>query len=182
MNGALPGIIAEARKCFEQILTSVSSDFTSQQIHEVEESIYKQLMPLGKKLLEVFVAGQGTGNVGQVHKDGYGQERDLHSNRARQYVSIFGEVKITRAYYWRQGKEGICPLDAKLNLPENSHSYVLEKWVCLLAAHGRIWRRSRDTRSEMGSGTACGRSRRPDAFRHSLASSRGSRPRRSPRM
>lgn len=166
MNGALIGIIAEARKCFEQILAYVSNDFTIQQIHEVEESIYKQLMPLGKRLLEVFVTGQGTGNMGQVHQDSHGQKRDFHSNRTRQYVSIFGEVKITRAYYWRQGKEGICPLDAKLNLPQNSHSYVLEKWVGILTAHGaygegreilerltgvKIWNESIERMAERGS-------------------------------
>ena len=136
MNSILSNIIAEARISFEQILESVTSEQVDKQIHIVEGELFNQVIQLGKKLLEVFIAKQGTGNVGQFYKDANGRERDLHSHRTKQYLSIFGKVTITRTYYWRQKLGGVYPLDAKLNLPKNSQSYVLEKWVGLLAAHG----------------------------------------------
>lgn len=80
---------------------------------------------LGKSLLEVFVAKQGTGGVGKIFKDANGEERDLYSHRTRLYLSIFGKVTITRAYYWRDKAGGVYPLDAKLNLPEIGHTQII---------------------------------------------------------
>jgi hypothetical protein len=38
-------------------------------------------------------------------------------------------VRIRRAYYWGKGHEGICPLDARINLPARRYSYLLDDWV-----------------------------------------------------
>jgi hypothetical protein len=47
------------------------------------------------------------------------------------YVSIFGELHITRPVYGsREGQEiGRVPLDERLSLPAGDFSYVLEDWA-----------------------------------------------------
>ena len=54
----------------------------------------------------------------------------------RRYLSIFGELTISRAVYGSREGQKIerVPLDERLGLPENSFSYVLEDWsqrLCL---------------------------------------------------
>jgi len=45
---------------------------------------------------------------------------ERHSVRG--YVSLFGEVRVERAYYLSAEAGGLCPLDAVLSLPERSYS------------------------------------------------------------
>ena len=64
--------------------------------------------------------------------------REPHEKR---YLSIFGELLITRRVYGtREGQAiGWSPLDAALGLPEGENSYVLEDWLqrlCIQEAFG----------------------------------------------
>ena len=68
MNSILTRIITDARISFEQILESVTNEHADQQIHTVEGELFNQVIQLGKKLLEVFIAKQGTGNMGNFTK------------------------------------------------------------------------------------------------------------------
>ena len=43
-----------------------------------------------------------------------GRELWCHSTKRLTYFSIFGKIEIGRAYYWREGEERFCPLDAGL--------------------------------------------------------------------
>lgn len=134
MSVILSKIITDAKNAFEEILQFVKT--SGLEIHEVEQGILSKLMGLGKHLLSVFVAQQGVGDTGSKHKDVSGVERHRHDLKERQYRSIFGEIRISRIYYWSRQAGGLFPLDARLNLPENSQSYLLEKWHSLLATQG----------------------------------------------
>src|SRR4029079_17954551 len=62
--------------------------------------------------------------------------RRLPERHDRRYVSIFGELTITRAVYGSREGQKIerVPLDERLGLPEGEFSYVLEDWgqrLCL---------------------------------------------------
>ena len=129
MDSPLPQMISDLRKSFEQIVQFAMCASADTQIHEAEETMLKKMMQMGKEVFKIFLETRGTGSVGAVHEDGKGKERDLHSYRERQYFSIFGKVSITRAYYWRLNAGGIYPLDSRMNSPENSQSYLLEKWM-----------------------------------------------------
>lgn len=120
---------AEARDKFEQLLGYVHGEAKSQQLHEVERGIFVRLLELGLVLLRVFLAGKGTGKLAEgkvVTREG--TELRYHSLKRTNYFSIFGVVEIVRAYYWDLGEEGVCPLDAVLNLPERRYSYLLQEW------------------------------------------------------
>lgn len=98
-------------------------------IHQVEDSIYRSPLGLGRILLELYALAAGTGKIGDtlIGEDGsvYRYLRDLGCK----YLSIFGEFAIKRAYYAKKGRKGIFPLDARLNLPERKYSYVLQDWM-----------------------------------------------------
>ena len=118
--------IEEARREFNAILEYVLNRALGVEIHEVERSIYRMLLGLGRMMLELFVLATGTGNKGKTlqGEDGgvYRHARDT----TRKYFSIFGEITILRSYYRSEGREGLFPLDADLNLPERKYSYVLQ--------------------------------------------------------
>ena len=129
----LESIIQKAEGKFQGILEYVKGKAQDEQIHEVERNIFVELLQLGLILLQVFLASKGDGNVGKTHTDGEGVIRPLHSTKKEKtYFSIFGKVVIERVYYWLKGQEGLCPLDAELNLPEDSYSYLLIEWATLL--------------------------------------------------
>lgn len=56
--------------------------------------------------------------------------RRLPEPHRRRYLSIFGELTITRVVYGiREGQKiELVPLDERLGLPEGEFSYVLEDW------------------------------------------------------
>jgi hypothetical protein len=121
--------ILQAREDFNSILEFVTSGAGDLEIHEVEEGVFRYLLRLGRVLLEVFISSVGTGRqAGRIVSDN-GEEFYYLRDVPRQYVSIFGKVFIRRAYYSKQGGGGIYPLDAKLNLPQQCYSYLLQKWM-----------------------------------------------------
>lgn len=118
--------IEEAQAEFNGILDFIVRTALGQQIHEVEEGIYRRLLRLGRILLELFVLATGTGKTGEalIREDGtvFRYLRDSGCS----YLSIFGEITIVRAYYAKEGEEGLFPLDARLNLPYRKYSYALQ--------------------------------------------------------
>jgi hypothetical protein len=118
--------IAEAQQEFNAILAFIIQSATCHEIHQVEESLHRMLLRLGRILLELFVLAVGTGMIGKelVTQDG-AVYRYLKDSK-RKYLSIFGEITISRAYYAKEGQEGLHPLDARLNLPRRKYSYPLQ--------------------------------------------------------
>jgi hypothetical protein len=108
-----------------------------QRIDTVERGLMRQLLALGHTLLSAFVAQQGDGDLGPEAETAGGQTvRRLPERHDRRYVSIFGELTITRAAYGTREGQRIerVPLDERLGLPEGDFSYVLEDWgqrLCL---------------------------------------------------
>lgn len=127
-------LIAQARKQFDDILLHVQGDAQNQQLNEVEKSIFYSLLKLGLTLLLIFFRQKGAGFKGKVHIDKEGSERFYHSIKHREYLSLFGKVRIPRACYWAKGCHEIYPLDAELNLPLSEHSYILQEWGAALGA------------------------------------------------
>lgn len=120
---------AEARDKFEELLRYVRADAMSEELHEVERGIFVRLLELGLVLLRLFLEAKGTGKLTEgkvVTRDG--AQLPYHSLKRVAYFSIFGTVSIERAYYWDVWEEGVCPLDAVLNLPERRYSYLLQEW------------------------------------------------------
>jgi len=106
-----------------------------QPIHQVEETIFRDLLAMGRSLLQAFLALSGDGDVGPtltLPGDSPSEPtRTLPRRdgaRARTYRSIFGDVPIERICYG-DGPVQAAPLDAQLHLPRRQYSYLLQQWL-----------------------------------------------------
>jgi hypothetical protein len=104
-------------------------------IHQVEETLFRDLLAMGRSLLQAFLALSGDGDVGPtLTLSGESPSQPtrilprLDEPRARTYLSIFGEVLIRRIGYGDGPVEAV-PLDARLHLPQRQYSYLLQRWL-----------------------------------------------------
>src|SRR3954469_18257722 len=101
-------------------------------IDQVERELMRRLLALGLNLLQLFIAEHGDGDLGDEVPAEHGHAlRRLPEPHDRRYVSIFGELPITRAVYGSREGQAIerAPLDELLGLPAGEFSYVLEDWA-----------------------------------------------------
>lgn len=112
--------------------------------HEVERHLFRSLLEIGAKLLRAFFEQQGDGDVGETCTlpDGHTVRR-LPNAHVRAYVSVFGELLLSRAVYGRREGQAIefVPFDQRLSLPESRFSYLVQEWDQLLGiehAFGRV--------------------------------------------
>lgn len=128
--------VDQALNQFWALVERVRSAADRQQpIHQVEEAVFRQLLLIGRSLLGAFLASSGEGDVGPSFS--LPGERPSHplrilprldERRSRPYLSIFGEISITRACYG-QGRVEAAPLDARLHLPRRQYSYLFQQWL-----------------------------------------------------
>ncbi len=100
-----------------------------QRIDTVERGLMRQVPAWGHTPLSSFVAGRGDGDLGPEAETAEGRiARRLPERHDRRYVSISGELTITRAAYGTREGQKIerVPLDERLGPPEGDVSYVLE--------------------------------------------------------
>ena len=112
--------------------SSATSGFAA---HEVEREIFKKVLDIGAKALGYFFHIQGDGDVGETLKVDTGETYKRLNNCTRGYQSVFGHYNLTRAVYGthESKKIEIAPLDTRLQLPSNEHSYVLQEWSQMIA-------------------------------------------------
>ena len=105
-----------------------------QPIHQVEETVFRQLLVIGRSLLQAFLASPGgRRRVRHSPSPANGPPTPLGSSPARStekrpYLSIFGEIPIERTCYGHDRVEA-APLDARLHLPRRQYSYLLQQWL-----------------------------------------------------
>jgi len=106
-----------------------------QPIHQVEETVFRSLLVMGRWLLQAFLDKAGTGDVGPILTVAGGSPSDpgqelprLDQPHERPYLSIFGEIPIERTCYGHNRVEA-APLDAQLHLPQRQYSYLLQQWL-----------------------------------------------------
>jgi hypothetical protein len=128
----------KAQEQFEQIQNFIGQAVQDgRRIDSVERDLMRYLLALGYSLLSSYVAQQGDGDVGpEVTTPEGGTARRLPERHDRRYVSIFGEMTLSRVVYGTREGQKIerVPLDERLGLPEGDFSYVLEDWgqrLCL---------------------------------------------------
>jgi hypothetical protein len=119
----------EQKEILEKIRRFVQGPAMKMQLHEVERGLFDIIFELGLSYLKEVVARHGDGKVAGKLACEDGSELKFHSIRKRDYLSVFGRLEIVRAYYRGDEGQGICPLDAELNLPQGQTSYLLEQWI-----------------------------------------------------
>ena len=104
--------------------------------HEVERALWQGVLALGRELMQAFFDGLGDGDEGAVVVLNGGQAvRRLEQRHRRAYQSVFGSFILERAVYGTREDQKIeyVPLDARLQLPEDKSSYLLQEWDQALA-------------------------------------------------
>ena len=119
----------EQGNLWEKVREFVEGEALELELHEAELRLFHMLLAMGLSLMKEIVARHGDGRETAAIEVENGTVLKCHSRRVRDYLSIFGEMEIVRAYYWKEGNKGHCPLDAKLNLPHRHISYLLEQWL-----------------------------------------------------
>ena len=114
---------------------------TGQRIDEVERGLFSQAMEMCLHMLQAFVTAHGDGDQGAEIQRDDSTLRRLDQPHDKRYLSIFGELIISRYVYGTREGQSIewMPLDAALGLPAGENSYVLEDWLqrlCVKEAFG----------------------------------------------
>ena len=102
--------------------------------HDVEKRVFDYVLQIGRQLLETFFQLQGDGNLGETLTLASGQELKRLDARTRTYRSILGDFRINRYGYGARDKQAVVchPLDTRLQLPEEEHSYPVQELLHLL--------------------------------------------------
>jgi len=114
----------------EELIEMVSGERSqAQTAYEVETQLWRKLLVIGQLLMQLFFQTQAEKEVRQREYEVEGVVYKYSGQRQRQYVSLFGEVTVRRAYYWCKGEGSQIPLDKQLSLPERSFSDLVQEWV-----------------------------------------------------
>ena len=111
-------ITARFESVVQELLAESSSWAAGHWLYAAEHSTRDRMMAVGRLVLEILIAGQGTGHGGQCHRDALGQERRFKEYRRKRVQTLLGSVSIERASYHSMEAEPttVCPLDARLGL------------------------------------------------------------------
>jgi hypothetical protein len=131
-------LLGKIRVDFESLVGRVQQSAAEhQRIDRMERDLLAELLAMGFQLLQLFIATQGTGDVGPTVETADQSWKRLENLHSLRYVSIFGELEITRTVYGTRETQKIeaVPLDAQLGLPAGDFSYVLEDWLQRMCIH-----------------------------------------------
>ena len=102
--------------------------------HDFERDLFRRLLAMGKTTVDLFVKTQGNGDLGPTvtTEDGTVLCRSA-TIQTRCFRTIFGRHSFGAFVYSRGPKQKIelRPLDARLNLPAGSASYLLQDFTQL---------------------------------------------------
>ena len=130
-------MIHQLRIDFERLLALVTSpEAHTATIDQMERSLFRQVLRLGYRLLQLFVMVriEAESHAPLVSSDG--TVWPYHSQQPKAYFSIFGKLMFERAYFHTRGQGGQCPLDEALSLPERCYSDLLMESAELLGVEG----------------------------------------------
>ncbi|MDP7135338.1 MAG: UPF0236 family protein, partial [Planctomycetota bacterium] len=118
----------KSQSIFEGILSRMERGAAKGQLlSEVEQRLHGELQELGRLLLQEHVDAQGTGDLGPTF-DYRGQTlRRLENVHDRRFVTVFGELTISRTVYGTREtqRHEVVPLDARLGLAAGDFSPLL---------------------------------------------------------
>ena len=138
MNENTLGINAQGLMEQAKAMVKVVEDALEQRraAHEVERSLFRCAMQMGRRALGLFFQLCGNGDRGEiVELPQVGRLKRLAGVHCKAYRSVFGEYALERVVYGiREGQKiAYVPLDEQLQLPEGKCSYLLQDWNQSLA-------------------------------------------------
>jgi len=137
MNEKVLDIKAKITEQTKMLMESVDQAFIEgTPAHKVEENLLNQLLKIGHQCMLLLFEHYGSCDLGEVLDllDGSSLKR-LSELHIKEYLSIFGLINAERYVYGtREGQKiDYVPLDARLQLPKQKFSYLLQNWDQSLA-------------------------------------------------
>lgn len=126
-------MIHQLRADFERLLAWVTGpEAHTATMDQMERSLFRQILRMGFRLLQLFVMVRVEAESHACLTRRGGTRLPYHSQKPREYFSIFGKLGFERAYFYARGQGGHCPLDEALSLPERCYSDLLMESAELL--------------------------------------------------
>jgi len=123
-------------------------------IDQVERGLWDMLLRLGHSLLGAYIAGVGPVDLGEtLEHEGQWLNR-LEALHERRYVSVFGELTVSRYVYGTREtqKHLVIPADAVMGLPEGDFSPLLADWDQSFCVQGSYERSRQSVQRILGLG------------------------------
>ncbi len=118
----------KVRTDFDMLLSTVTdADGQKCSADQMERYLFKQLLCLGAELMQLFFDVRSETCSRKAAANEAGKTLPYHSDRTRDYFSVFGELTITRPYFYRKNDGGYIPLDAELGLGADCYSDFLRE-------------------------------------------------------
>jgi hypothetical protein len=137
VNQSATEIKCQSQEHLSQLLEQVEQAVCAgKAAHETEQQIFRSVLQLGYQVLGLYfrLAGEGDQGESLALEEGRALRR-LESPSRKIYHSVFGEYELIRwVYATREGQRHECiPLDAQLQLPQSTLSYLRQDWSQALA-------------------------------------------------
>ena len=118
----------------EELIEMVSGESSqAKTAYEVEGELWWRMLVLARQLLQLFFAVRAEQEMQRTGYEVDGIRYPYIGQRGRSYMSLFGEVHVSRACYWLKGVGSHYPLDADLSLPERSFSDCVQERISELS-------------------------------------------------
>lgn len=105
-------------------------------LSQIEVLIEVEGRELLRTLMEERIHRFGSGNIGKTIETADRSILTATRERIIGVKTLFGEIKVERTIYSKQGHESLAPKAAILNFPQQSYSHNLEKRLSFDAARG----------------------------------------------
>ncbi|MEK7861889.1 MAG: ISKra4 family transposase [Chloroflexota bacterium] len=129
---------SSARSHLAELVERLRSSEAQSMTHaELEELVTREGREIERRLLQGHLELRAAREQVQESIPGAdGVARTHHRIRSRPLATVFGVVTVLRTAYSTRGREGLCPLDSELNLPEERYSHGLRRHAAIEAARG----------------------------------------------
>ncbi len=127
MSHTSTSIAENVRNELENLLDFVVSEQERQTAYQAERNIWKGVLLLGRQLMQLFFTVHSEREERHKAIEFEGERLARCGQPDRQYVSLFGSVKVKRYHYWEKGRKGVHPLDATLSIPERIYSDCVQE-------------------------------------------------------
>jgi hypothetical protein len=118
--------LSEAREKFKALIDYLLGEGQRDDAYRVEVKVFRDILAMALYLMAAWFMKKLGGNVGRALVTEAGEELPREALKSRRYVTIFGELKLWRWFYHRDGSPGVFPLDQETNLPVSTYSYFVQ--------------------------------------------------------
>lgn len=132
---AKPSPFCDARQGMKKLEDALSSeDAMHAPLHEVERMLETQGREVMRALMQAHFDLRSAQELSVEVWDVKGIEHDEMRRGSRRVETKFGEVEFERMLYQAPGRDGLAPLDAAMELPDEKYSYEVRRIVAEEAA------------------------------------------------